>query len=116
MSVQKAVLSIVQTFEAGLNELEQTNSQLQGRVAELEERLNQNSKNSSRPPSQAGVNRRDKGRGMKPASGSGRLPKVSENKPPPLSLLYPIEACKEVHEQIPRACRECVVSLKGRDP
>lgn len=90
----------------------QANEQLRERVAKLEERLNQNSRNSSKPPSSdepggpAGPRRPPSGRGQggQPGHpGRNRLLKASEE----------VDRIVDVH---PTSCAECGALLLGDDP
>lgn len=114
-SVKNVVLCVLQSFEDRINQLEQANSASQARVAELEERLNQNSKNSSRPPSQDAPNGKGKQSGFKPL-GPGKVAQAGQKKQaPPPPPLYPIAACQAVHQQVPSICGDCGRPLTGQD-
>ena len=88
---------------------------LSERLSQLEEKLDQNSRNSSKPPSTDGFG--------KPAKGKGKVKKQthkgpqtnSSNSPRQVRKRYPIEACQEVHDVIPEVCRGCGESLSGCD-
>jgi len=85
---------------------------LSERLLALEEKVNQNSQNSSKPPSTDGLGKRakDKGKGKKPAGEqSGTTARREARK------LYPAEACRAVHEVMPPACQACGASLAGQD-
>jgi hypothetical protein len=84
---------------------------LSERLSNLEERLNQNSQNSSRPPSSDGPTKPSKPAVKKQASatksqGFGHKPKQAP--------LYPLEACTEVHVLIPERCDHCGEVLSGK--
>lgn len=86
---------------------------LEAEIAELRERVNRNSHNSSKPPSSDGpevppkTNRKTKSnrnRGGQPGhKGSTRK-------------LVPIEQVKESHDIKPESCRQCGQGLEGEDP
>lgn len=84
---------------------------LRARVAALEERLGQNSQNSSRPPSTdpVGLPRRQR----KP---SGRQPGGQPGHEGTGRFLKPPEEVDEVMEVQPEVCASCGARLKGRDP
>src|SRR5215213_6115322 len=95
---QAAVTAVVQSLEQ--------------RIAELEERLNKNSTNSSKPPSSdpPSVKRRPPA----PASGKkrGGQPGHRHNRRP----LVPPEQLRQVIECKPEGCRWCGHDLHGDDP
>ena len=86
---------------------------LSERLAYIEEQLQQNSQNSSRPPSSDGF--------VKPEKAKVEKQKKSQKKPSNSSSvrktrkLYPIEACREVHSHVPEKCRHCGEELEGED-
>ena len=84
---------------------------LRARVAALEERLGQNSQNSSRPPSTdpAGLPKRQR----KP---SGRQPGGQPGHEGAGRFLKPPEEIDEVVEVKPEVCAGCGAKLKGIDP
>lgn len=85
---------------------------LSERLSALEEKVNQSSQNSSKPPSSDGFGKRAKakGKGHKPAREPGGTSAAREAR-----KLYPEEACRAVHEVIPPTCGSCGVSLSGQD-
>jgi len=91
---------------------EQRLSGLEAEVAELKERLNQNSQNSSRPPSADGpqVKRRP------PQAPSGRKRGAQPGHPGHQRVLVPVEQVQEVIERKPPQCRRCGEALHGCDP
>src|SRR3982751_5451685 len=95
---QAAVSALVQSFER--------------RIADLEERLNKNSTNSSRPPSSdpPSVQRRPPA----PASGKkrGGQPGQARHARP----LVPPEQVRQVIDCKPPECRRCGDTLSGEDP
>jgi transposase len=95
---QVAVAALVQSFER--------------RIAELEERLNKNSTNSSRPPSSdpPSVKRRP------PAEPSGKRRGGQPGHRHQPRALVPPERLRQVVECRPQACRWCGHGLHGDDP
>src|SRR5881628_4019177 len=86
-----------------VGELIEANRRLEGRVAELEERLSRNSRNSSLPPSQDPPSAPP--RPKKPASGrrpGGQPGHEGRNRP-----LFPLERVDEVREHWPERCARC---------
>lgn len=84
---------------------------LSERLNQLEEKLNQNSQNSSKPPSSDGFGQpvtRKKSR----KKGSGRT--QTKNPPRQVPKLKPTEACDQVHDIRPAVCR-CGGALNGSD-
>src|SRR3954466_9885708 len=95
---QAAVLVLVQSFER--------------RIADLEERLNKNSTNSSRPPSTDPPSL--KRRPPAPASGKKRGGQPGHQRH--VRPLVPPEAVRQVIECKPPQCRWCGDALAGDDP
>jgi transposase len=93
-----AVSALVQSFEQ--------------RIAELEERLNKNSTNSSKPPSSdpPSVKRRP------PTSPSGKRPGGQPGHRRHTRGLVPPEKLRHVTDCKPPACRRCGHTLHGDDP
>ena len=86
--------------------------QLVARIGELEERLRQNSQNSSRPPSSdAPAGRRPETRAP-----SGRKPGGQPGHEGHQRLLLPEEAVDTIVPVKPRRCRRCGTGLHGSDP
>lgn len=88
---------------------------LSERLLVLEEKVNQSSQNSSKPPSTDGF-----GKSVK-AKGKGKGQKASREQsgksaPREARKLYPADNCRLVHEVIPPACEACGTSLSGQDP
>jgi len=85
---------------------------LEHRIAELEERLNKNSTNSSKPPSSdpPSVKRRPPA----PASGKRRGGQPGHRHHP--RALVPPERLRQVIERKPLECRRCGHELHGADP
>jgi transposase len=95
-----------------VGELIEANRRLEARVAELEQRLNQSSRNSSLPPSQDPPSAPPRPRG--PGSGRERGGQPGhEGKSRPL---LPLEQVDEVIEHWPQRCRACAhrFSEEGR--
>jgi transposase len=104
-AAQAAILTLVQQYEQRLQALQQ-------QVAQLTERLNQNSTNSCRPPSSDPPH--VKRRPPKPAAGrkKGGQPGHPRQQRP----LVPPEQLKQAIPVKPSACRKCGESLHGEDP
>ncbi len=86
---------------------------LSERLAYIEEQLNQNSQNSSRPPSSDGFSKADKSKAQKKKKPK-KKPSSSGSSPKALQL-YPIESCSEVHFHVPEICQHCGEELSGKD-
>jgi transposase len=84
---------------------------LEGKVAELTARLNQNSTNSSKPPSSdpPGVPRQAK-------APSGRKPGGQPGHKRSMRKLLPVDHVDDLKEVLPSVCRCCGRRLHGRDP
>ena len=104
-SAQAAILTLVQHYEQRLQALQQ-------QVAQLTERLNQNSTNSSRPPSSDPPH--VKRRPPKPAAGrkKGGQPGHARQQRP----LVPPDQVQQAIPLKPSACRKCGQALSGEDP
>lgn len=85
---------------------------LSERLMALEEKVNQSSQNSSKPPSTDGF-----GKGIKAKGNGKKPPREGRGKSAPREArkLYPAEDCRAVHEVIPAACQGCGASLSGQD-
>jgi transposase len=103
-AAQAAILTLVQHYEQRLQTLQQ-------QVDELRQRLNQNSTNSSRPPSSDPP--RVKRRPPKPSSSRqrGGQPGHTRQQRP----LVPPEQLKQSISVKPSACRKCGETLHGED-
>src|SRR5262249_3672552 len=104
-AAQAAILALVEQYEQRLQAL-------QRKVDQLTERLNQNSTNSSRPPSTDPPH--VKRRPPKPSSGrkKGGQPGHARQQRP----LVPPEQVKQTISLMPSACRKCGQALHGEDP
>jgi len=104
-AAQAAILALVQQYEQRLQAL-------QRQVDQLTQRLNQNSTNSSRPPSSDPPH--VKRRPPKPSSGRkrGGQPGHARQQRP----LVPPEQVKQTISVMPSACRKCGQALHGEDP
>jgi transposase len=104
-AAQAAILALVQQHERRVQALQQ-------QVAQLTERLNQNSTNSSRPPSSDPPH--VKHRPPTPATGRkrGGQPGHARQQRP----LVPPEQVKQSIPLKPSACRKCGQALSGEDP
>jgi transposase len=104
-AAQVAILALIQQYEQRLQALQQ-------QVAQLTERLNQNSTNSSRPPSSDPPH--VKRRPPKPAAGRNRGGQPGHARQQ--RLLVPPEQIKQSIPVKPAACRKCGQALSGEDP
>jgi transposase len=91
---------------------EQRIVKLEGEVWELTARLNQNSQNSSKPPSSDGPHVKRK----PPKPSSGRKAGGQSGHPPHQRTLVPIEKVETVISCKPTQCRRCGQHLTGSDP
>ena len=82
------------------------------RIAELERRLNQNSTNSSKPPSSDPIGLKRK----PPAPPSGRSRGAQPGHPKAFRTLVPPEKLRSCRDCKPRSCRRCGHDLHGEDP
>ncbi len=86
---------------------------LSERLAYIEEQLNQNSQNSSRPPSSDGFSKPEKSQSQnkkKPEKKSSSSVSSRQKR-----RLYPLEACSEVYCHVPEKCQHCGEQLTGED-
>src|SRR5947208_78686 len=102
VAAQAALLLVFQRYEQRIAVLEQ-------QVADLQQRLNQNSTNSSKPPSAdpPAVKR------APPTTPSG---KKRGGQPGHLHCQRPLLEPTVVHELKPTQCRRCAAPLTGTDP
>ena len=83
------------------------------RIRQLEERLNQNSKNSSKPPSSDGFDQSP----VSPKTAKKRKPQRSRKASPrQMRKLKPSDACDQVRALLPPVCSACGARLSGYDP
>ena len=87
---------------------------LSERLAYIEEQLQQNSQNSSRPPSSDGFAKPDKSKTQKKKREPKKNPSSGGSSPQTVRL-YPIEECIEVHDHVPDRCQHCGEELSGKD-
>ena len=85
---------------------------LSERLSQVEEKLNQNSQNSSRPPSTDGFGKSVTG---KKRRRKGQPRRQSAPAPRQVRKLKPSEDCDWVHEVKPAVCQDCGAGLSGRD-
>jgi transposase len=89
---------------------------LSERLAYIEEQLQQNSQNSSRPPSSDGLSNKPKQSSSKKQSAKPRQKKARHaNESSQTPKLYELESCAQVHEYVPYACGHCGEPLTGKD-
>ena len=110
--VQAAVLAVVEKYEHSIAQLQQQVADLQQQVLQLTARLNQNSQNSSRPPSSDGpaVKRRP------PSPPSPRKRGAQPGHEAHPRLLFPLDQVKQTIPCRPARCRRCGGPLQGDDP
>ncbi|MEB3212275.1 MAG: IS66 family transposase [Leptolyngbyaceae bacterium] len=83
--------------------------QLNERLTAVEEKLNQNSANSSRPPSSDGF-------AAKPTKApQRRKAKGQQKRPRQVRQLVAVEQCNQVYEEKPDVCSTCGEQLRGED-
>jgi transposase len=104
-AAQAAVLALVQQYEQRLQNLQQ-------QVAQLTERLNQNSTNSSRPPSSDPPHVKRRPPKLVTGRKQGAQPGHARQQRP----LVPPDQVKQVIPLRPSACRTCGQALYGEDP
>jgi len=101
-AVQEFVLALIARVQA-----------LEAEVSALRERVNRNSRNSSRPPSSDGPNvpptPRKRAKGKRKRGGQPGHTGTTRK-------LVPIEQVKDSHDIKPEACRTCGHALEGKDP
>ena len=98
-----------ESVKKALRTLAEQVNQLNERLKVIEEKLNQNSKNSSRPPSSDGFDKEV------PAKKKKRERNVRGSKPRQMRQLRASEECDEVHDYQPEQCRDCGAPLSGLD-
>ena len=94
-----------------VDQLHQENQALRERLSQLEERLNQNSKNSSRPPSKDALGFQR----AKEASKSERKRGGQAGHQGHQRSLYASEDCTTLEDVKPRVCQQCGMALVGED-
>ena len=99
-------------MQAMVEYYEQRIAQLEAEVRELTARLNQNSQNSSKPPSSDGPHVKRK----PPRPTSGRKRGGQPGHPVHRRTLVPVEKVDEVIVCTPTYCRRCGQKLYGSDP
>src|SRR6516165_4052945 len=97
-AAQAAILALIQHYEQ--------------RLAELEARLNQNSTNSSLPPSSEHPHAKPIRSTRKSLRGRGGQPGHAKHQRP----LLPTEQCQRVIPCVPPTFRRCAAPLSGTDP
>jgi len=90
------------------------------RIAELEEKLGQSSRNSSRPPSSDSLKqqaeRKKKAAAITKRSSSKRKPGAQPGHKMFSRQLVPMAEVSRHHDCIPESCELCAAKLRGRDP
>ena len=102
---------IIAEQRAIIAELQAELETMRKRVAELEARLNQNSTNSSKPPSTDPPGTQRKGKGV-----SGRKPGGQPGHKRNLRELSPVEQVDHLNIMRPETCAHCHEPLQGCDP
>lgn len=97
-------------LEAEVAELKKLLAAALGKIVDLEARLQQNSTNSSRPPSSDGP-----GAGRSPKKPKGRKRGGQPGHGPQLRALIPADRVTESREIVPGQCEHCAATLLGRD-
>jgi hypothetical protein len=106
-SVQKIVMELVkETWE-----LKEEVQQLKVKLSGIEERLNQNSKNSSRPPSKDEPGKKK----TKSIKKTGRKRGGQKGHQGNQRYLYEAEECEQIEEVKPQTCGHCGSKLSGED-
>ena len=109
---EQAPEPVQSVMQAMVEYYEQRIAKLEGEVRELTARLNQNSQNSSKPPSSDGPHVKRK----PPKHPSGRKPGGQVGHTPHQRALVPVEDVEKVITCKPEQCRRCGESLTGSDP
>src|SRR5713101_3916201 len=109
---QAAIWVLVEGYERRMRALETEVTTLKGEIRELRGQLNQNSQNSSRPPSSDGPQVKR----TPPCAPSGRKRGAQPGHPVHRRALVPLEQVTEVVECKPTYCRRCGGALHGSDP
>ena len=111
-STLEEALAVIEAQWCMIDALQAQVAALTARVQELEARLNQNSSNSSRPPSSDPP-------GIRPATFKHRSGRKRGGQPGHEShqrALLPPERVSETHDLRPEKCRRCGGRLQGDDP
>jgi transposase len=109
---EQAPEPVQSVMQARVEYYEQRIAKVEGEVRELTARLNQNSQNSSKPPSSDGPHVKRK----PPKPLSGQKPGGQPGHPPHQRALVPIEQVDTVITGKPEQCRRCGSQLTGSDP
>lgn len=112
LEAQAAIWVLVEGYERRTAALETEVTALKGEIRELRGQLNQNSQNSSRPPSSDGPQVKR----TPPRVPSGRKRGAQPGHPVHRRALVPLEQVTEVVECKPTHCRRCGEPLQGSDP
>ena len=88
------------------------NQGLQARVSQVEERLRQNSQNSSKPPSQDGFGKKASPEQASPQKKRGGQAGHRGNQ----RKFYELSTGDVIENHVPEVCRKCGVELLGEDP
>ena len=89
-------------------------AQLEAKLAQLSEQVNQNSQNSSKPPSTDGFGQPKQGKG-KHKQHQRRQRSSPSKAPRQARKLSAPESCMAIHEVLPKICHYCGTDLKGQD-
>lgn len=108
-SYVQSLLAIIEEQNRIISELRAENSQLKARIAELEARLNQNSRNSNRPPSMDGFLRPKSQRKKGERSPDGQNGHKGHT-------LDWVEIPDQVRVHTVSVCEECGTSLEQVEP
>lgn len=108
----ESVKQLVRSLIGRIEQIEQQYEELKAENQLLQEQVNKNSQNSSKPSSQ------DLGKGFKPKARAkgGRKQGGQPGHEGHEQSLYPIEACESVEEYRPPECWRCGEALAGDDP
>lgn len=106
-SVRELVMKLVNENE----ELREKADKLEVRLSQIEERLNQNSKNSSRPPSKDEPGKKT----AKRMNQTGRKRGGQKGHQGNQRYQYKPEECKQIEEVKPQTCGHCGSELRGED-
>ena len=108
---QAAIWVLVEGYERRMRALETEVTTLKGEIRELRGQLNQNSQNSSRPPSSDGPQVKR----TPPCAPSGRKRGAQPGHPVHQRALVPLEQVSEVIVCKPTHCRRCGQRVEGTD-